>query len=68
MGEKYLGRFGEIMSVVDRIHEETQALPFAIFLQTEYEIKLQNMSFPKHETPALVGSCESFLQIIMVCL
>ena len=66
IGEKYIGRFGEIMSVVGRIHKETQALPFAIFLQTEYEIKLQNMSFPKHETPALVGSCESFVTIIII--
>ena len=40
IGEKYLGRFGEIMSVVDRIQEETQALPFAIFLETENEIKV----------------------------
>ena len=55
IGEKYIDRFGDIMSVVGRIHEETQALPFVIFLQTEDEIKLENMS--SHETPALVGSC-----------
>ena len=54
IGEKYLGRFGEIMSVVDRIQEESQALPFAIFLQSEEEIKLENMSSDMHETPALV--------------
>ena len=56
IGEKYLPRFGEIMTVIDRIHEDTQALPFAIFLQSENEIKLENMgSHNMHETPALVG-------------
>ena len=52
IGEKYLGRLGEIMAVVDRIQEETQALPFAIFLQSEEEITI---SSPMHVTPALVG-------------
>ena len=52
IGEKYLGRFGEIMTLVDRIQEETQALPFAIFLQSEEEI---NISSHMHVTPALVG-------------
>ena len=52
IGEKYLGRLGEIMTLVDRIQEETQALPFAIFLQSEEEI---NISSPMHVTPALVG-------------
>ena len=56
VGEKYVGRFEEIMLVIDRIHEETQALPFAIFLQSKYEIKLENMSsHHMHETPGLVG-------------
>ena len=56
IGEKYLGRFGEIMSVVDKIQENAMALPFAIFLQSEYEIKLENMSSHNmHETPILVG-------------
>ena len=62
VGEKYVGRFEEIMLVVDRIHEETQGLPFAIFLQSENEIKLENMSsHHMRETPALVGIL-SFLQ------
>ena len=52
IGEKYLGRLGEIMTLVDRIQEETQALPFAIFLQSEEEINNQS---PMHVTPALVG-------------
>ena len=52
IGEKYLGRLGEIMTLVDRIQEETQALPFAIFLQSEEEI---NISSPMHVTSALVG-------------
>ena len=56
VGEKYVGRFEEIMLVVDRIHEETQSLPFAIFLQSENEIKLERMSsHHMHETPGLVG-------------
>ena len=52
IGEKYLDRFGEIMTVVDRIHEDTQALPFAIFVETEDDIKITNISF--HVTPTLV--------------
>ena len=56
IGEKYLPRFGEIMTVVDRIHEDTQALPFAIFLQSENEITLEDIgSHRMHETPMLVG-------------
>ena len=56
VGEKYVGRFEEIMLTVHRIHEDTQALPFAIFLQSEHEIKLENMSsYHMHVTPALVG-------------
>ena len=52
IGKKYLDRFEEIMTVVDRIHEETQALPFAIFVETEDDIKTSNIS--SHETPTLV--------------
>ena len=52
IGEKYLDRFGEIMTEVERILEETQALPFAIFLQLEEEV---NISSHMHVTPALVG-------------
>ena len=56
VGKKYVGRFEEIMLSVDRIHEDTQALPFAIFLQSEHEIKIENMRFHNmHETPSLVG-------------
>ena len=52
IGEKYLGRLVGIMTVVDRIQEETTTLPFAIFLQSEEEI---NISSHMHVTPALVG-------------
>ena len=52
IGKKYLGRFEEIMTVVDRIHEDTQALPLAIYAETEDEIKTSNIS--SHETPSLV--------------
>ena len=56
VGEKYVGRFEEIMLVIDRIHEDTQALPLVIFLQSEYEIKLENMSsHHMRETPGFVG-------------
>ena len=56
IGEKYLGRFGEILTVIDRIQEETQALPFVIFLQSQEEMKLENISSHMHETPAMVGT------------
>ena len=52
IGEKYLGRFGEIMTVVDRIHEDTQALPHAIYVETEDDIKTGNIS--SRVTPSLV--------------
>ena len=56
VGQKFVGRFAEVMLSIDRIHEDTQALPFAIFLQSEHEIKLENMSsYHMHVTPALVG-------------
>ena len=56
VGEKYVGKFEEIMLDIDRIHEDTQALPFATFLQTKNEINLLNLSSPHmHVTPSLVG-------------
>ena len=56
VGEKYVGNFEEIMLNVDRIHEDTQALPLATFLQTKHEIKLMNLrSHQMHESPSLVG-------------
>ena len=56
VGEKYVGKFEEIMLVVDRLHEESQGLPSDIFLQSKYEINLENMGFHNmHETPSLVG-------------
>ena len=62
IGKKYLGRFEDVMTVVERIQEDTQALPFAIFLQSENK-KLENMSsHHMHETPGLVGILkESYL-------
>ena len=53
IGEKYVDRFDEVMEVVDRIHEDTQGLPFAIFVETEKEIQIKNVT--SHMTPALVG-------------
>ena len=56
VGEKYVGRFEEIMLVVDRIHEESQGLPSEIFLQSKKEIKLKKMSsHDMREEPSLVG-------------
>ena len=52
VGEKYLDRFGEIMTAVDQIHEDTQALPLSIYVETEDEIKTNNIS--SHVTPTLV--------------
>ena len=52
IGEKYLARFGEIMTVVERIHEDTQALPVSIYVETEVDIKTTNIS--SHVTPSLV--------------
>ena len=60
IGKKYLERFGEIMTVVDRIHKDTQALPFAIYVETEDEIKRANIS--SHETPSLVRILTSSAQ------
>ena len=54
IGDGYLGRYQEIMLIVDRIQEDSQALPFAIFVQTEEEVRLENIS--SHMMPAsLVG-------------
>ena len=56
VGEKFVGRFEETMLVVDRIHEDTQALPSAVFVQTKNEINLLNLrSHHMHESPSLVG-------------
>ena len=52
VGEKYVGRFVEIMTVVERIHEDTQALPHAIYVETEDDIKTTNIS--SRVTPTLV--------------
>ena len=52
IGEKYLDRFGEIMTEVERIHEESQALPLAIYVETEDDIKTTNIS--SRVTPTLV--------------
>ena len=52
IGKKYLGRFEEIVTNVDRIHEDTQALPLAIYAETEEDIKTSNIS--SRVTPTLV--------------
>ena len=52
IGEKYVRRFLELMIIIDRVHEDTQALPFAIFVQTEDDNKIGNIFSPM--TPTLV--------------
>ena len=52
IGEKDLDRFGEIMTTVDRIGEESQALPLSIYVETEHDIKATNIS--SRVTPTLV--------------
>ena len=52
IGEKYVGRFREIMTIIDRIHEDTQALPFVIFVQTEDEVMMETPT--SHVSPSLV--------------
>ena len=61
IGEKYVERFNEVMEIVDRIHEDTQALPFAISVDREEEIKIKDVT--THMTPALVGK---YFQIFSV--
>ena len=52
IGDKYVDRFDEVMEVMNRIHEDTQGLPFAIFVQTEKEIEIKNVT--SHMAPAMV--------------
>ena len=56
VGEKFLSEFENIMLDIERIHEETQALPLAIFVQTKSEDNLSKLSsHPMRVTPYLVG-------------
>ena len=52
IGEKYVGRFQEIMTIIDRIHEDTQALPLVIFVQTDDEVMMKTPT--SHVSPNLV--------------
>ena len=56
IGKKYITRFEDIMLDIERIHEDTQALPLAIFVQTKSEDNLSKLSsHPMRVTPYLVG-------------
>ena len=56
IGKKYMGKFEDIMLDIERIHEDTQALPLAIFVQTKSEDNLTKLSsHPMRVTPYLVG-------------
>ena len=56
VGKKFLSEFENIMLDIERIHEDTQALPLAIFVQTKSEDNLTKLSsHPMRVTPYLVG-------------
>ena len=56
VGKKFLTEFENIMLDIERIHEDTQALPLAIFVQTKSEDNLSKLSsHPMRVTPYLVG-------------
>ena len=52
IGEKYVRRFVELMRTISQIREDTQALPFAVFVETEDDIEIRNIS--SRLTPTLV--------------
>ena len=56
VGKKFLSEFENIMLDIERIHEDTQALPLAIFVQTKSEENLSKLSSHlMRVTPYLVG-------------
>ena len=61
IGEKYVGRFQEIMTIIDRIHEDTQALPFVIFVQTDDEVLMGTPT--SHVSPSLVWKVKPLMGI-----
>ena len=52
IGEKNVRRFPELMATVGQIREDTQSLPFAVFVETEDDIEIRNIS--SRLTPTLV--------------
>ena len=64
IGQKYVNRFEDIMLKVDRIREDTQALPLAIFVRTKHDVLMNLSSHPMRESPSLVGIV---LSIIVKC-
>ena len=53
IGKKYLSGLGEIMTVVERLHEDTGALPFAIFVDSVDDIETSD-NISSHVTPCMV--------------
>ena len=53
IGKKYLSELGEIMTVVERLHEDTAALPFAIFVDSVDDIETSD-NISSHVTPCMV--------------
>ena len=53
IGKKYLSELGQIMTVVERLHEDTAALPFAIFVDSVDDIETSD-NISSHVTPSLV--------------
>ena len=52
IGEKYVRRFLDLMTRIGQIREDTQSLPFAVFVETEDDIEIRNIS--SRLTPTLV--------------
>ena len=53
IGKKYLSELVDIMTVVERLHEDTAALPFAIFVDSVDDIETSD-NISSHVTPSLV--------------
>ena len=72
IGGKYLGRVDEVMKMVDRITEDIQWMPLAVFLMTEkpgQDVKFNvsardNMSPTMYQVPA---TRSSVVQFVMTC-
>ena len=52
IGEENVRRFPELMRTIGQIREDTQSLPFAVFVETEDDIEIRNIS--SRLTPTLV--------------
>ena len=59
IGERYDGRYQDILQIIDRIQEDSQSLPFAVFVKIAEEVVFANVS--TYMAPAtLVRACFLF--------